>query len=162
MNKKEYHFSFDEYTSIDELTSEDADLLKAARAMTHSAYAPYSRFFVGAVAKLSNGKQMAGTNQENASFPVGLCAERALLAAAATQYPGIPIESMAISYRNTNRVGHYPLSPCGMCRQALQEFEERTKHPVRLILAGVEGNVYIIEKASQLLPLAFTGKELEK
>lgn len=162
MNKKEYHFSFDEYDSIDELNNRDADLLKAARAMTNNAYAPYSKFFVGAVAQLSNGKQIAGTNQENASYPVGLCAERALLAAAATQYPGIPIESMAISYRNTSKVGHYPLSPCGMCRQALQEFEERTQHPVRLILAGLEGNVFIIEKASQLLPLAFTGNELTK
>lgn len=162
MNKKEYHFSFDEYASIDELNSRDADLLKAARAMTNNAYAPYSKFFVGAVAQLSNGKQIAGTNQENASYPVGLCAERALLASAATQYPGIPIETMAISYRNTTRVGHYPLSPCGMCRQALLEFEERTQHPLRLILGGLEGSVYIIEKASQLLPLAFTGKELGK
>lgn len=162
MIKKEYHFSFDEYASIDELNEEEAALLKEARMITDKAYAPYSNFFVGAVAKLSNGNYVSGTNQENASYPVGLCAERALMAAAGTQYPGVAIETMAISYRNNTNDGHYPISPCGMCRQALQEFEERTKHPIRLILAGQKGNVYIIEKASQLLPLAFTGKELKK
>ena len=162
MNKKEYQFSFDEYTSVKELTEEDAGLLEEARVITNNAYAPYSNFLVGAVAILANGKHIAGTNQENASYPVGICAERALMAAAATQYPGVPIATMAISYHNTIKVGHYPLSPCGMCRQAMQEFEERTQHPIRLILAGLEGNIYIIAKASQLLPLAFSGKELKK
>ncbi len=162
MNKKEYHFSFDEYSSSSELTNDDAALLKEARLITSNAYAPYSKFLVGAVARLTNGKIIAGTNQENASYPVGLCAERSLMAAAGTQFPGIAIETMAISYQNTTNNGHYPISPCGMCRQALQEFEERTRHPIRLILAGLQGAVFIIEKSSQLLPLAFTGKELIK
>ena len=162
MNRKDFHFSFDEYDSINELTEADAILLSKARAMTGNAYAPYSKFLVGAVAMLVNGMQVSGTNQENASYPVGLCAERALLASAGTQYPGVPVETMAISYQNAVNSGHYPITPCGMCRQALQEFEERTQHPIRLILAGLHGNVFIIEKSSQLLPLAFTGKELKK
>jgi len=162
MNKKEYQFSFDEYNSLEDLPSEDASLLNDARTLTETAYAPYSNFKVGAVAKLANGKIVSGTNQENASYPVGLCAERALMAAAGTLYPGVAIDTMAISYQNQSNDGHYPISPCGMCRQFLQEFEERTKHPIRLVMAGLEGKVYVIEKASQLLPLAFTGKELKK
>lgn len=162
MNKKEYHFSYDEYSSSSELTNDDAALLKEARLITNNAYAPYSKFLVGAVATLANGKTIAGTNQENASYPVGLCAERSLMAAAGTQFPGIAIETMAISYQNATNNGHYPISPCGMCRQALQEFEERTGHPIRLILAGLQGTIFVIEKSGQLLPLAFTGKELMK
>jgi len=84
MNKKEYQFSFDEYNSLEDLSKEDASLLKDARTLTETAYAPYSNFKVGAVAKLANGKTISGTNQENASYPVGLCAERALMAAAGT------------------------------------------------------------------------------
>lgn len=162
MNKKEYKFLFEEYDSIEDLKKEDAWLLHEAREITNTAYAPYSRFLVGAVAKLNNGEIIAGTNQENASYPVGLCAERALLASAATVYPEVPIETMAISYQNSSRDGNEPISPCGMCRQALQEFEERTGQPIRLILGGLEGRVYIIEKAGQLLPLAFTAKELRR
>ena len=162
MNKKEYQFSFDEYNSLEDLSKEDASLLKDARTLTETAYAPYSNFKVGAVAKLANGKIISGTNQENASYPVGLCAERALMAAAGTLYPGVAIDTMAISYQNHSNDGNYPISPCGMCRQFLQEFEERTKQPIRLVLAGLEGKVYVIEKASQLLPLAFTAKELKK
>lgn len=162
MNKKEYKFDFDEYNLSDDLPAADAILLKEARTITATAYAPYSNFKVGAVAKLANGKIVSGTNQENASYPVGLCAERALMAAAGTLYPGVAIETMAISYQNATNDGDYPISPCGMCRQFLQEFEERTQHPIRLVLAGHKGKVYVIEKASQLLPLAFTGKELKK
>lgn len=162
MNKKEYRFAFDEYDSIDELNPQDAQLLKEARKITSIAYAPYSEFKVGAVARLVNGETISGTNQENASYPVGICAERTLMAAAGTNFPGVAIDTMAISYQNGKHDDHYPISPCGMCRQFLQEFEERTKHPIRLILAGQEGKVYIVEKSSQLLPLAFTGKELKK
>jgi len=162
MSKLEYRFSFTEYDSIDELDPEDAWLLGEARDITKSAYAPYSQFLVGAVAKLANGEIIAGTNQENASYPVGLCAERALLASAATVYPNVPINTIAISYQTIGSNGNHPISPCGMCRQALQEFEERTNQSIRLILGGLEGKIFIIDQASQLLPLAFTGKELKK
>lgn len=162
MNKKEYSFYFDEYASADELPPQDAELLKQARNITSVAYAPYSEFKVGAVALLKNGQTVTGTNQENASYPVGICAERTLMAAAGTLYPNVPIETMAISYHNHRQSDYYPISPCGMCRQFLQEFEERTRHPIRLVLSGQSGKVYVVEKSSQLLPLAFTGRELKK
>jgi cytidine deaminase len=161
MKKDEFKFSFDVYDSIEELTEEDAWLLNEAREVTEHAYAPYSHFQVGAVAKLTNGEIVAGSNQENASFPVGLCAERVLLASASSLYPGMAIESMAISYQTANGDSDHPISPCGICRQSLQEFESRVNHPIRLILGGMEGKVYVIPKASILLPLAFTSEQLK-
>ncbi len=105
---------------------------------------------------------MTGTNQENASYPVGICAERSLLATAASNYPGISIETIAVTYKNMREPSNsdHPVSPCGMCRQALQEYETRTNQPIRLILSGMEGKFYVIEKSSQLLPLGFNSGEL--
>jgi len=134
--------------------------LTDARNVTDKAYAPYSNFHVGAAAKLENGKIVTGTNQENASYPVGICAERVLLSAISSLYEGIPVETMAVSYQSKKMKSDHPISPCGMCRQALQEFEGRTGRPIRLILAGMEGEIYIINSASQLLPLAFSSEEL--
>jgi cytidine deaminase len=158
--KKEFSFSFDIYNSINELSQEDASLLNEARNATQHAYAPYSRFCVAAVAKLINGKIVEGTNQENASFPAGICAERVLLSSVSSLYPDVAIETIAISYNNENGSSNHPISPCGICRQSLQEYEQRGKRPIRLILGGMEGKIYIIPEASLLLPLAFTGDEL--
>src|SRR5438105_1483593 len=160
INKNKYKFSFEIYDSIDELQEEDAWLLNEARDVTQQAYAPYSNFQVGAVAKMANGEIVAGSNQENASFPVGLCAERVLLASISSLFPRIPIETIAISYTSDHQKSDHPISPCGICRQSLQEFESRVNHPVQLILGGMEGPVYVIDSASRLLPLAFTSEEL--
>lgn len=163
MRSIQYQFSFQEYASASELNTADADLLQRARQLTEQAYAPYSNFKVGAVALLKNGEIITGSNQENASYPVGICAERTLLAAAGTLHSKMPILTMAISYHNlAGELNDTPISPCGMCRQALSEYEERTGQTIRIILAGIEGPVHIIEKASQLLPLAFSGSVLKK
>lgn len=160
MNKETYQFTYEVYNSIDDLPQEDAWLLKQAREATQHAYAPYSHFHVGAVAKMANGEIVAGSNQENASFPIGLCAERVLLASASSLYPKVPISVIAISYQSDQVKSDHPVAPCGICRQSLQEFEERLKHPIRLVLGGMEGKVYVIPKVSTLLPLGFTGGEL--
>ena len=162
MKESKFEFSYNVFDSIKDLDEKDAWLLREARSVTIHAYAPYSNFHVGAVAILANGEIVVGTNQENASYPVGICAERTLLAAASSSFPGIAIQSMAISYKNVMNPQHSnrPVTPCGMCRQALQEYESRTNHPIRLILAGMEGNVIIIEKSSLLLPLGFNSEEL--
>jgi cytidine deaminase len=160
MNEKKFEFEYEIYNDITELNETDASLLKEARAVTKQAYAPYSNFHVAAVAKLKNGKTVVGTNQENASYPVGICAERVLLGSAANLYPEVAIESIAITYDSKNVKSDHPISPCGMCRQALLEFENRLKKPVRLILGGMEGKVYVIRSAKQLLPFAFTSDEL--
>lgn len=161
MNKQEFSFSYEVHDSAEELTKEDAWLVNEAREVTTAAYAPYSNFNVGAVAKLANGEIVAGTNQENASYPVGICAERVLLASAASLYPGIAIDTIAISYNNANGESDHPISPCGMCRQSLTEYEERVKQPIRLILTGLEGKVIVVEKANSLLPLSFGSIDLK-
>jgi cytidine deaminase len=161
MQQQQYHFSFEVFESASELAPADALLLQQAREVTKNAYAPYSNFNVGAVAQLANGKTVTGTNQENASYPVGICAERVLLSAAASLFPNAVIETIAISYYNINGQSNRPVSPCGICRQTLSEYEQRVKHPIRLILGGIEGQVFVIAAASQLLPLSFGGDDLK-
>lgn len=162
MKSEKIELSYTTYNDINELNELDEWLLSEAREVTKQAYAPYSNFHVGAVAKLANGEIVAGSNQENASFPAGLCAERVLLASASTLYPKIPVEVMAISYHSMNGLSDQPLTPCGICRQFLQEYEDRMQHPIRLILGGMEGKVIVIDKASTLLPLAFTSGDLKR
>lgn len=161
MKKEEYRFGFEVYDSAENLQSEDRALLESAREITEKAYAPYSNFHVGAVALLSNDEIIKGTNQENASYPVGICAERVLLASASMLQTGVPIHTMAIAYHNLNGESNHPISPCGMCRQYIAEYEERMNHPIRLILSGMKGKVIILEKASQLLPLSFGSEDLK-
>ena len=161
MIKKEIPFSIEIYASADELNSSDGNLLARARAVTKEAYAPYSNFRVGAAAILQGGKIVTGTNQENASYPVGICAERVLLSAVASQFGGVGIEAMAISYDNVNGESRQPISPCGICRQSMTEYEDRTHQPMRVILAGMDGEVYVIENANQLLPLSFTAGDMK-
>ena len=161
MRKQEIKWSVMVYDSIEELNAEDMSLLADARSQTQFAYAPYSNFNVAAVARLVNGEIVKGTNQENAAYPAGICAERSLLSAAGTQYPGIGIKTMAISYHNLKGNNLRPVSPCGICRQSFAEFQQRTGQPVRLILAGMEGEVYIIENAVHLLPLVFGSDDMK-
>src|SRR5580700_7396642 len=160
MQKETHRFAFDVYDSIDQLNPEDAGLLREAWQETEYAYAPYSQFRVGAVARLSDGSLISGSNQENASFPVGICAERVLLSAVSASHTSAYIDSLAITYTDENGKSDHPISPCGICRQTLLEYEQRMRHPLRLILSGKEGKVYIVHSASSLLPLAFAATEL--
>ena len=161
MKTKEIKFSFSLFESIDELNTEDAELLREARKVTKFAYAPYSNFKVGAFARLQNGETVSGTNQENASFPAGICAERTLLSTASSLFPGVGIETIAITYDNLNGKSDKPASPCGICRQSLVELQDRTKKQIRVILSGMEGKVQIIENAKDLLPLVFGADDLK-
>jgi cytidine deaminase len=160
---QKYNFDFEEYEDINNLDKEDAALLEEARKTTQKAYAPYSNFLVGAAAIFKNGEKVFGTNQENASYPVGICAERVLLASASMLQTDEPILTMAISYNNLSRIGgsDRPISPCGMCRQSLAEYEQRTNHPMRLILSGMEGKVLVIKSAAQLLPFSFSSDSMK-
>ena len=161
MITEEFKFSISNYDSIDELNMEDAFLLTEARRVTQFAYAPYSKFLVGAFAKLENGETVSGTNQENASYPAGICAERTLMSTASSLFPGVGIETIAISYHNLNGSSDKPVSPCGICRQSFVEFQDRTKKKIRIILSGMEGKVQIIENAKDLLPLVFGADDIK-
>ncbi|WP_143310304.1 cytidine deaminase [Chitinophaga vietnamensis] len=160
MDKQLQQFEYLVYDDITGLHDADAWLLKEARDVTQHAYAPYSHFQVGAVIRLVNGEIIAGSNQENASFPVGICAERVALAAASSVYPDVAIDTIAISYHNINGDSSHPISPCGMCRQALAEYEHRQQEPIRLILGGLSGKVYVVQRANDLLPLSFSSSDL--
>ncbi len=162
MHQQQYQFGYDIYENIHQLPAQDALLMEKARAVTEQAYAPYSRFLVGAAAILANGEIVTGTNQENASYPVGICAERVLLSAAASVFPGIPIHTIAISYNNLQGKSGVPVFPCGICRQSLVEYQERFKQPIRLMLGGMEGEVHIIRQAGDLLPFGFTASDMEQ
>lgn len=155
MTRENFQFSIKLYDSIDELDKEDAQLLSEARKVTKFAYAPYSNFRVGAFARLINGQTVSGTNQENASYPAGICAERTLLSTASSLFPGIGIEAVAIAYHNIIGKSDVPISPCGICRQSFVEFQQRTGNPIRLILSGLEGQVQVMDNAADLLPLVF-------
>ncbi|MDD2791574.1 MAG: cytidine deaminase [Sediminibacterium sp.] len=161
MQQKEVRFEYDIYDSIQALDKADANLLEQARKNTASAYAPYSEFKVGAAALLANGEMVNGSNQENASTPVGLCAERVLLSAISSLFPDTAIQTMAISFHNMKGASDHPISPCGICRQTILEYQIRLKHPIRLILSGMEGEVYILPDAAQLLPLSFTSNDMK-
>ena len=161
MKNEKFSFKYLVYESIEKLTTEDAELLRHARKVTGQAYAPYSNFRVGAFAKLVNGKLVSGTNQENAAYPAGICAERTLMSTASSLFPGVGIKTIAISYDNLNGKSDHPISPCGICRQSFFEFQERTKNPIRILLSGLEGKVILIENAADLLPLVFGASDIK-
>ena len=160
--KKAYQFTYESYDSIEELSLEERQLVEKAREKAHHAYVPYSNFGVAAVGLLANGETVASTNQENASYPVGICAERVLLSTVSSIYPEEPILTIAISYFNPEGEDDKPISPCGMCRQALQEQQTRTGKKMRLLLSGQTGIVIKIEDALDLLPLHFSATDLHK
>lgn len=139
------------------LEAEDAQLERLASEVAEQAYAPYSQFKVGAAALLENGEILTGSNQENAAYPSGLCAERTALFYAGAQYPDVPVKTLAIVASNKEgRVGM--ITPCGACRQVLMEVAQRF-HPFRVLLCGRDETI-IIEDNRLLLPFAFDGSDL--
>lgn len=149
------------HTDTGSLEPGDAELLTAAGNATQDAYAPYSKFRVGVALRLSDGRILTGANQENASFPAGICAERVALSAASALYPGLTVTGLALTWINESGAGDHPISPCGICRQTLAEYEQRFRQAIRLVLGGFSGEVYVFEKATDLLPFAFSSRELK-
>lgn len=146
------------YTTLDDSTfleDEDRMLLEEARNAIKTAYAPYSKFIVGSAALLQNGKIVMGSNQENASYPVGICSERILLAHASQAYPGIAIIKMAVSYLDPYKESNKPIFPCGMCRQALLEQTFRQKMDIEFFFSGQSGEVVLLNGIKTLLPFSF-------
>jgi cytidine deaminase len=161
MQKQTVQFSYQVFASLDALSIHDQALFIKAQEALALAHAPYSKFNVGAAAILENGEIIQGSNQENASYPIGICAERVLLSTASTLQSKVPIITMAITYHNERGGNNIPIAPCGMCRQAIAEYESIVNKPMRLILGGATGEIYIIEKAADLLPFGFSGVHLQ-
>ena len=137
-----------------ELSHDDQELISAAREATKRSYAPYSKFYVGAALRLANQQIVCGSNQENAAYPSGTCAERTAIFYANAQYPEQPVEALAIAAQTNGKFLALPISPCGSCRQVILETEHRFKKPIRILLYGTEG-VYVLEGIQSILPLQF-------
>ncbi|MCM1531991.1 MAG: cytidine deaminase [Bacteroides sp.] len=157
--KKELTIRYAEYDEQD-LPRADRELLAQASQMAQKAYAPYSHFKVGAALRLKNGTVVCGSNQENAAYPSGLCAERVAVFAAAANYPDQQIESLAITALTSKPINH-PIAPCGACRQSILEYEHKFKQPIRLILRGSSGKVAVFDGIESLLPFQFNSDELD-
>ena len=139
---------------MDELDETEQMLVKKAMEATDNSYAKYSNFHVGAALILNNGKVVIGANQENAAYPVTLCAERTAIFAAQANYPDQPVKALAIAARNANGFLEDPISPCGSCRQVILEVEERYRQPIKILLYGTKG-IFVVDSIKDLLPLSF-------
>jgi cytidine deaminase len=147
--------SFSVYSSIDELPQEVKQLMQEAVAIRKKAYAPYSKFRVGAALVLDNGKVVLGSNQENAAYPSGLCAERVAVFHAGAMYPEARILKIAISAASDEKEVDSPIPPCGSCRQAIAEYEIRQDVPIEIWFMGETGKVLKSDSLKNLLPLVF-------
>lgn len=140
----------------DELNETEKRLVAKAIEATERSYARYSRFRVGAALLLENGTEIIGCNQENAAYSVTICAERTALFSAGAQYPDQPVVMLAIAARNEKgELLNEPITPCGSCRQAIIETEQRFGRSIRILLYGT-AHVYVIDGIRQLMPLSFT------
>lgn len=145
--------------AFDELPEEEQKLLQKAMKATDNSYAPYSNFRVGAAVLMDNGVIYIGANQENAAYPLGLCAERTAIFAANAQHPKNKIVALAIAARNKDGFCKVPVAPCGSCRQVMLEVETRYKQPIKILLFGSEA-VYVVDSVKEILPLQFTSDSL--
>jgi cytidine deaminase len=147
--------SFEEFQNADELLKEEKSLYLKAQSIAKQAYAPYSKFFVGCAIALENGQIITGSNQENAAYPSGMCAERVAFYNAGANFKGIKILKAAIYAESQLFKVTSAVSPCGACRQAMSEYEQNQQSPIVLIMGGETGPILKTNAISDLLPLLF-------
>lgn len=143
------------YTQISDLSSDVQSLMEQAIATRKNAYAPYSNFRVGAAILLENGHVVLGSNQENAAYPSGLCAERVAIFQAGAIYPNVKILKLAITAASDTNPTLSPIPPCGACRQSIAEYEFKQDTPIEIYFMGESGEVYKSDSITNLLPLSF-------
>lgn len=152
--------SHEEYNSLDELPAKYKSLMLEAHDAAKTAYAPYSDFHVGAAVLLSNGKIVKGSNQENAAYPSGLCAERVAVFASSVQYPNVKIEAIAVTAMPGNKEEPVMASPCGACRQVMVEYEHLYHQDIRFIMYGSMNKIIVLDSIKVLLPFSFNSDQL--
>ncbi len=156
----ESRFSYQLFNGQNELLEEDKGLLMAASEALRHSYSPYSGFPVGAALLLDDGAVIRASNQENAAFPSGICAERVVVWKAATEAPDKGFRTLALSTQK--ETGEAPVSPCGACRQVLSEYEERSEKGIRVIFPGGNGSIIVVKRVRDLLPFPFETASLRK
>lgn len=161
MQEKSASFTYRLFSSAHELSAAYQSLIASAASARERAYAPYSNFKVGAAVLLGDGSIVAGSNQENAAYPSGLCAERVALFAAKAAHPDQNIAAIAVVTHTGKTEGGAP-SPCGACRQVMLEYEAIQVPDMTVFLVGSEEHIVQISKVADLLPFGFTPKDLKK
>lgn len=155
MQKLNLTISLEKYDNENELTPIEQKLLSEARRATYKSYAPYSKFHVGAAVLLDDDQIIIANNQENAAFPSGSCAEQSAIFWIGANYPNHKIKSIAVIARPGSGDIFRGVPPCGACRQAMLEYENRQKQPIRLIMLGADNQILITDSIGDLLPLKF-------
>jgi cytidine deaminase len=148
------------YDSIEELSPEDRSLMKAAVEATNSSYSPYSNFKVGAALLMEDDSMITGSNQENAAYPSGMCAERVAIWKAGATYPNKKIKKIAIAANSPQKIVDQPVGPCGACRQALLEYEVKQESAMEVLFMGEVGQVVKVTSITAMLPFSFDGSYL--
>ena len=154
MTNREIKIAYQEFDSLDELNQEDLLLAKAAIDATSRSYAPYSNFNVGAALMYADGEIIQGSNQENAAYPSGLCAERTALFYASSRRPDTPIIALAIAAAQNGKLCDIPATPCGACRQVMAQYQTKGGRPMSVLLVGGE-KIWKFASVDDLLPLTF-------
>ena len=160
MNEFEIKIRVRVFKSLSDLNPADLALMEAAKGALNNSYAPYSQFKVAAAVLLENGEMLTGTNQENASYPAGICAEGTVFSAASAMHPNVAVKKMAVTVKSANRIVSHPVSPCGICRQRILEYETRFNSSIEIIMMGEEGEIYVVNSVRDLLPLHFSKSDL--
>ena len=156
MEKKIKQIEFIEYTSIDEMNQELVGLIDRAEQNLQKSYAPYSGFKVSAVVQLKSGEIIEGTNQENAAFPSGICAERVALFSAKSMHTASDIGYLVIVTETSN---DHPFTPCGSCLQVMSEYQQNQSSPFTIILKSGDSKIWEFKSVNDLLPFAFDAKD---
>lgn len=160
MKKIDIQTSATIFDSVSELSSEEQNLMNNAIEARKKAYAPYSKFKVGAALLLDNGKIISGNNQESAAYPSGMCAERVAIWKAGSDFPNMKVKKIAITAASTENLVNKPVGPCGACRQTLSEYEINQKEPIEIIFMGEIGQIVKTESLLSLLPFSFDSSYL--
>lgn len=153
MNRK-LEIEYQQFKDIAQMSADDQELIRAAVRAVKNSYAPYSKFHVGAALRLETGEIVSGSNQENAAYPSGLCAERTAMFAANATHPNVPQISIAIAARHKGKILDTPPTPCGACRQVMAEYQKIGGRPMSVILFG-KNVIYKFAKVDDILPLIF-------
>ena len=161
MITKKLEITYSEYSSVDELPQNDANLLNAAIEALNGSYAPYSNFNVGAAVQLDNGVIVKGANQENIAYPSGLCAERTALFSAHANYPDNKVVSIALTSSQNGLLLATPPFPCGACRQVMAQTQTRNGSPLKIIIGGSD-KILVFNSVESLLPFIFASEEVGK
>lgn len=153
-------FNIKVFNTVNEMEQDWQQLLKLAESASFNSYAPYSDFNVGAAVLMENGEMINGNNQENASYPAGLCAERVAIFHARSNHPKKKILKIAVVAQPGKQGNFVPVSPCGGCRQVISEVRDDQDLPIQILLTGKENKLYLVEDINMLLPLKFSKSQL--